>query len=666
MSSIRYQAHIDGLRALAVTLVIFHHLGDWAGLRGGYVGVDVFFVISGFLITSIVKAELDTQRFSFGGFYRRRVIRLAPAYFTVLIATSVAALVWMLPAEIVAYAQSAAASSLFLANFHMWREVGGYFGAASETTPLLHLWSLAVEEQFYLFWPLVLLLGHRCFGLRWMPWLVIGLTVAGVVISQWGVMRFPAAGYYLLPTRFYELSAGAALAYLPPARIGRLGRIFTAGSGLALIFYSALSYGKETLFPGYAGLAPVLGTVLLLRYGAGAGVFGAILSAPLSTLLGRISYPAYLWHWPIIAFLHLNEVPVSLAVGNAVLIATFALAWLTYRGIELPARKYLVAPAWKVVAGGAVAPIAVSVAVSMGIVAMQGLPARFPDSLAMKSAALLAYPSKARGRCNEGPPTSPLSPDDCILGSPGGKVDFLLVGDSHANHFTGFMDEMGKAAGKRGYDMTRSNTPFLPGVDRWTTREGALDHHENFVPRNRYVLDLIERERYEVIVLAGNYTGFARGEIIKAGALFGKDAFAYGLEEAIQAARTAGSRVIVFTTIPILSPGLHDCGLRNLRFGHETDCTIPLDQHVQGTADATAVFENLKKQFPDVVWVDPARVMCDGVRCATEIDGLPLYKDEGHLNDMGARLLAQKWLERFGNPLSVTPQHVSMGASTAR
>lgn len=655
MNSIRYQPHIDGLRALAVILVIFHHLGDWAGLRGGYVGVDVFFVISGFLITSIAKAELDTQCFNFGAFYRRRVIRLAPAYFTVLIATSVAALIWMLPAELIAYAQSATASSLFLANFHMWKEVGGYFGATSETTPLLHLWSLAVEEQFYLFWPMLLLLGHRWFGLRWMPWVVIGFTVAGAVVSQWGVVRFPAAGYYLLPTRFYELSAGAALAYLPAARIGSLCRSVTAACGLAMIFYGALRYGKETLFPGYAGLAPVLGTVLLLRYGAGAGVFGAFLSAPLSTLLGRISYPAYLWHWPIIAFLHLNEVPVSLPVGGTVVLATFALAWLTYRGIELPARKYLVVPAWKVVTAGAVAPIAASVAVSMGVVAMQGLPARFPDSLTIKSAALLAYPSKVRGRCNEGPPSSPLSPDDCILGKPGGKVDFLLVGDSHANHFTGFMDEMGKAAGRRGYDMTRSNTPFLLGVDRWTKREGALDHHENFVPRNRYVRDLIERERYEVIVLAGSYTSFANREIIKAGELSGKDAFAYGLEGAIRESRASGSRVIVFATIPILPSGLHDCGLRNLRFGRELDCTIPLDQHVQDAANATAVFEKLKKQFPDVVWIDPALVMCDGERCATEIDGLPLYKDDGHLNDMGSRLLAKKWLERFGNPLSVTP-----------
>lgn len=656
MSSIRYQPHIDGLRAIAVILVILHHLGDWAGLSGGYVGVDVFFVISGFLITGIVRAELQAHRFSFGSFYRRRIIRLAPAYFSVLIATSVAALILMLPAELIVYARSVAASSLFLANFHMWQEVGGYFGAAAETTPLLHLWSLAVEEQFYLLWPMVILIGHKVVGQRWMLWLVLGATVVGTVVSDWGVTRFPAAGYYLLPTRFYELTAGAALTFLPATHAGRHVKTLLSTCGLAMVLYGALTYGKQTLFPGYASLAPVLGTILLLRYGADAGPIGALLSTPISTLIGRISYPAYLWHWPIIAFLHLNEVPISAPVGGSVLLGTFALAWITYKRIELPARKFLVIPAWKVAMGGAVAPIAASTAVAIGVVLLHGLPSRFPDSLNQKSAALLAYSNKARGRCNEGPPTAPLSVDDCVLGKPGGTVDFLLVGDSHANHFTGFLDEIGKAARMRGYDMTRSNTPFLPGVDRWSRRNGELDHHENFVPRNRYVQNLLTRERYQVIVLAGNYTGFAGGEIIKSGGLTGVDAFALGMKEAIKAAQTAAQRVIVLTTVPLLDAGLHDCGLRNLRFGSNVDCSLPLEAHLQASAAATEVFQKLKGQFPDVLWIDPALIMCDEMRCKSEIDELPLYKDSGHLNDMGSRLLAQKWLERFGNPL-VAPKN---------
>jgi peptidoglycan/LPS O-acetylase OafA/YrhL len=151
MISNSYQPHIDGLRAIAVLLVIGHHLGDLFGISGGYIGVDIFFVISGYLITGTIYADLNNHDFSFGRFYRRRVIRLAPAFFTVLFVTTLAALVLMLPEELIAYFYSSAFSSLFLTNFYMWREVGGYFNIASETTPLLHLWSLAIEEQFYFF-----------------------------------------------------------------------------------------------------------------------------------------------------------------------------------------------------------------------------------------------------------------------------------------------------------------------------------------------------------------------------------------------------------------------------------------------------------------------------------------------------------------------------------
>lgn len=267
MSSIKYQPHIDGLRAVAVLLVIFHHLGNWGGLAGGFVGVDVFFVISGFLITSIVRAELDAGRFTFRNFYKRRVIRLAPAYFTVLLFTTVGALIFMLPAELLSYARSMIASSLFLANFHMWKEVGGYFGANADTVPLLHLWTLAVEEQFYLVWPMALLIFHRSFLRKWVLWALLVVVVVGAVGSQWGVTRYPAAAYYLLPTRFFELAIGAALAYLPAATRYGLWRSFLSLAGVSMILYSAWTYWSETAFPGYSALLPVLGTAMVVRWG---------------------------------------------------------------------------------------------------------------------------------------------------------------------------------------------------------------------------------------------------------------------------------------------------------------------------------------------------------------------------------------------------------------
>lgn len=650
MSSIRYQPHIDGLRAVAVLLVILHHLGDWAGTRGGYVGVDVFFVISGFLITSIVRKELEARTFTFGGFYKRRVIRLAPAYFTVLLATTVAGLIWMLPAELLAYVRSMAASSLFLANFHMWKEVGGYFGAEAHTAPLLHLWSLAVEEQFYLFWPVALLLGHRLLGTRWMLWVVAAVAISGVIVSQWGVARYPAAAYYLLPTRFFELGVGALLAYLPAVTQGNRNMSFVASIiGVWLILYGASVYGKETLFPGYNALAPVVGTALLLRWGA-EGPVGRLLGAPLAVGIGKISYPAYLLHWPIISFLHINEVAISVPVGVGVLVATFALSWLTYQRLELLARRHLAQPATRVIAIGAGLPIAASVAVAFGISALQGLPGRFPESLNKKSEALLAFPNKTRGRCNEGPITAPLPPDDCVLGRTSGPVDFLLVGDSHANHFTGFMDELGKAAGLRGYDITQSQTGFFPDTELWFMQNGKLAPHRNFVARNRYIEKLLAKSRYGAIVLVANFPGYAKGLRSSEGGT-AAEVFERSFEMALTLALQSATTVVVVTTVPHVG-SLYDCSLNNERFDRRKDCRASALAYREQTRAAAGVYEKMRAAFPGVIWVTPDSLLCDKEFCVTEIDGVPLYKDGGHLNDLGSRLLAQKWLERYGNPLA--------------
>lgn len=652
MSSIKYQPHIDGLRAVAVLLVIFHHLGDWGGLAGGFVGVDVFFVISGFLITSIVRSEMEAGTFSFSGFYKRRVVRLAPAYFTVLLATTVAALIWMLPAELLAYARSMIASSLFLANFHMWKEVGGYFGASADTVPLLHLWTLAVEEQFYIFWPIALLLVHRLLPQRWILWVVLAVVLAGTVASQSGVLRYPAAAYYLLPTRFFELATGALLAYLPvAARGGRRWGSAASLAGVAMILYAGLAFGKETLFPGYAALVPVLGTAMVLRCGAGTMV-GNALSTSVFTLIGRISYPAYLWHWPIIAFLNLNEVAITLPIGSSVVVATLLLAWLTYRLIELPARSFRSFSAVRVVSTGGAAPILASVGLALLLVGAHGLPGRFPESLNMKSEALLAYPSKARGRCNEGPPAAPLPPNQCVLGRPDGEVDFLLVGDSHANHFTGFLDVLGKDANLRGYDMTRSNTPFLPGVDRWMLRDGVAEHHRNFAARNSYITSLLAREQFDFVVMAGNYTGFYNDEIIRLGSSEGREAFEQGMRAAIRTAESSSSRIVVLDTVPLLTTRLHDCTLRAERFGQDLNCALPAAKHIEQTREVAAFFASVREEFPNVVWVEIDALICDKERCVTEIDGTPLYEDDGHLNDVGSKLLAEAWIARFGNPLS--------------
>ena len=643
-----YQPHIDGLRAVAVLLVIFHHLGEWSGLPGGFVGVDVFFVISGFLITSIIRSEIAAGRFSLGGFYKRRVLRLAPAYFTMLAAVTVAALIWMLPAELISYSRSVIASGLFLANFHMWKEVGGYFGVSADAVPLLHLWTLSVEEQFYLLWPLSLV-ALSLFPRRWIPRLLIALVIIGVAASQWGASRYPAAAYYLLPTRFFELATGAALAYLPKPSGGRQWRNVIVAVGISMVLYASVSYWKETVFPGYAAVLPVIGTAAVLRWGEGTAV-GWALSTGTATLIGKISYPAYLWHWPIIAFLHLNEVAITPWFGVGLAAATLALAWMTYHFVELPARRWACLPARRVILVGAGIPVAASVSLGMAVVMANGLPSRFPESLNLKSEALLSAPDRIRGRCNEGPPSRPLPPDDCILGRTEGKVEFLLVGDSHANHFTGFFDVLARDAGLRGYDMTRSQTAFLPGAKLWVERDGSLVPHRSFAVRNDYVTRLLQNQHFDTIVLIGNYPAYYNAPL-RSGDLEGRPAFEDAMRRAIREALSASSRVVVVESVPTLHDGLNDCPLRVERFGVSLDCTLPVAAHRRKVKDVHEFFSRLGEEFPSVMWLDPGDLLCDERVCVAEIDGVPLYKDRGHLNDMGARQMARTWLARYGNPL---------------
>jgi Predicted acyltransferases len=647
-SAVPYQPHIDGLRAVAVLLVILHHLGNWAWLSGGFVGVDVFFVISGYLITRIVKFELDAGKFSFGRFYKRRVVRLAPAYFVVLFATTIAAIIWMLPEELLAYARSVIASSFFLANVHMWTEVGGYFGARADTVPLLHLWTLAVEEQFYIFWPVILLSTHQFFAGRARVGLILALVVAGVFASQWGVENHPSAAYYLLPTRAFELAARGLLAYLRAPGIRTQRARLAACAGMIMICYSALAFDGGSQFPGYAALVPVVGTAMVLRWGEGTPV-GALLSTSIATLIGRSSYPAYLWHWPIIAFLNLNEVPLTTSVGLGVLGATLLLAWLTYRGLELPARRFRPQSAARVILAGAGFPILVSTIMATVIIRLDGMPARFPESINLKSKAIHASPAKARGLCNEAPPRAPLPPEQCVLGRPTGKVDFLLVGDSHANHFTGFMDVLGRDANLRGYDITRSNTPFLTGVD--LSMPGEPVYNAAFRPRVEYLRRLIAEEHYHTIVLAGNYAAFYERGVMRAGMISGRAAFELGMRNALAEAQSAASHVVVILPVPVLNGGLHDCPVRSERFHREMECTLPATEFIASTRRLREFIETLQAEFPRVTWVDPSLLICDEEECASEIDGVPLYRDAGHLNDVGSRHLAGKWIEKFGNPL---------------
>ena len=648
-----YRPEIDGLRTVSVMLVILHHFG-WSWIPGGYIGVDVFFVISGFLITSIIVQEARAGKFSIAGFYKRRIIRLAPAYFLVLAATSVAGLVILLPAELTNYFTSVIYSTFFVANIYMWGEVGGYFGAQADVVPLLHLWSLAVEEQFYIFWPFTLLLGLRFIPRRWLWPTLLAVVLASLFVSEWFVQNYRAAAYYLMPTRAFELLLGALLVFLPRVNISKAVSRIMGLAGLTLIMYSALTFSTERLFPGLGAVAPCLGAALILFFsGRAPDIATTFLSSRPMVSIGRVSYPAYLWHWPIIAFLNIHLIDIDWKVGLVTLAATLALSYATYAYVEKPAKSLARRPMRQILSYGFAAP-ALALVMATGLVtASDGWPGRFPEDLTAKSAAVLSSAPKARGRCNEGNVQNPLSPDDCILGVPDKPVDFLLVGDSHANHFTGMIDVMARDAGLRGYDITQSNTIFLPGTKRFKLVDGARIEYTNFELRNQVLVDVIRKNKYKAVVLAGSFAShYNTGEFTSAESRSSRESFERGMEAAIDLITGTGAKVFIIEGTPVLDGVAYDCPVINKRFNMHQDCRMDIRSHLRHFSAWQGFLGKLKSGHPEIKVIEPGQIMCQDNFCFSEINDTPLYHDENHLNHTGSELLGKLYVAKRGNPLA--------------
>jgi peptidoglycan/LPS O-acetylase OafA/YrhL len=350
-----YRPDIDGLRAIAVVSVVLHHAFS-GQFKGGFVGVDIFFVISGYLISSIILAGLQNQRFSFFDFYARRIKRIFPALLLVL--TTVIVMGWfqLLPVDYKQVGKHILAGSAFVSNFAFWNEAG-YFDAASANKPLLHLWSLAIEEQFYLLWPLTLWAVHR-WRLNAMRWIAV-LMLVSFLINLYLVRDQITAAFYNPASRFWELLVGAMLAAMHVHRVG-LGAVFKrrpwtdpsplpastpnrsnllAWTGAGLLLLVLLTITPERRFPGWWAVLPTLGSVLLIAAGPHAWFNRHVLASKPFVWIGLISYPLYLWHWPLLSFAHIEagDLPRWEHQTGWVLLAV-ALAWLTYQLVEKPIR----------------------------------------------------------------------------------------------------------------------------------------------------------------------------------------------------------------------------------------------------------------------------------------------------------------------------------------
>jgi peptidoglycan/LPS O-acetylase OafA/YrhL len=435
-----YWKDIDGLRAIAVTTVISYHAG-WTLFRGGFIGVDVFFVISGYLMGSMIIDDVSAGRFSILAFYERRVRRIFPALAALLLAACVLAYLYMLPSELEDFGRSLFAATFSYSNFY-FAQHSHYFAPQSSTLPLLHTWSLAIEEQFYVFLPIFVLVVHRIWrrGL-WVVLLAAALLSLGFSVS--GALPGQAPEFYMPQNRAWELLLGTLLAcsHLPAMR----APIWRGGAsllGVILIVVAATKFSSTTPFPGYAALVPCLGTALIILAGrSGESYVARGLSWAPTVFVGKISYSLYLWHWPIFAFIKLSDhfpadqnktIVRLLAVGATLIIAT-----LSWKYIETPFRTGPRRPSRKTLFAASGAAAAVLAAIGLGTGMTQGFPQRFtPEAQAMAS--WMNYQKRSptyfrTGKCflNGGVRVEDLNTNDCLR-TDTSRANYLLIGDSYA------------------------------------------------------------------------------------------------------------------------------------------------------------------------------------------------------------------------------------------
>ena len=640
----KYRPEIDGLRAVAVLLVLLFH-ADGRICCGGYIGVDIFFVISGFLITSIIRRQIADGTFTLLGFYERRARRILPAF--VVVAAFVMFVSWclILPSAFKAVGRAAAASSVSLSNVLFWAE-DGYFAAASEDKPLLHTWSLGVEEQFYFLLPCLFLL----FGVkRRSTTAMCALAAISLVTSIWLVRTDSSAAFFLLPTRAWELLIGSLLSVLMAERTvpHRSGQMF-AVIGFVAILCSAWGYSVGTVFPGESALLPCLGAAAVI-YGSADGVVGKCLSVRPLVFVGRISYSLYLWHWPILVFARKLAIrPLTGIEASLCVLLSVAVAVVSWKYVEQPFRTPSPALTRRRVFSLSCVSLALLAISGVYIHVSGGVSSRF-------SAAVVSLDSGTFDRESRNAERESVcwSRDDGIV-IYGAKVEprFAVLGDSHSNVIA---LKLGAVAKERGESLRHfyefGAAPIL-GV-RFASNPGADARIEESVQsiESSESIDtaiLVARWAYVVHGFNTDFGAYERDRSGAPGILLqdserrmtveqARDQFRVGLSKIVTRLKTAGKRVVVMYPTP--------------EVGYHVPRTMARLLHYYGTADGFSrpsdyyfrrqriVFSVLNSLGNIVERVYPHQVFLTDGTAIVQDKGKPLYRDDDHLTLAGAEML---------------------------
>lgn len=663
-SVLTYRADVDGLRAIAILAVVLYHLGV-PGFGGGFVGVDVFFVISGFLITAIISAEMRAGRFSLAAFYERRVRRLLPTLAVVLVVVLAVGLVSMPALDLKRLAASAFYSMVFAANFY-FADQGNYFDATLGEVPLLHLWSLAVEEQFYLAWPLLLywLMRRRP---TWLLPVTALLAAMSLLAAIHATIEFPVEGFFLPHTRAYQLLAGCLLALgaLPPPRRPVVADLASL-VGLGLIGLAITTFSPKTAMPGVAGLLPVAGAALVIWSSLSTpAIGGRLLAVSPLVLIGLVSYAWYLWHWPMLAyFRYFTERAPEPVEIVALLAASFLLALACWRYLERPFRAGRDGLGGAPVLARAGAVSLSLAAVAGGIALTGGLPARLGPEVRALDRARLDFKLASPGCESQATPESIREGQVCTFGGkPSAQGGVLLWGDSHAWALRPAFVALGEQYDRSVSYLAATGCP--PLSEAWPRkRRGRSEACAEF---NRAVVELIRRGRYRDVVLAARWSGYTSG--LAGGPLMARQkvlqdaasrevsqdeslaVMERGLARTLTEIEAAGARAWLVLEVPDIGFDVPTRLARRIMHGAGAE---GIEGPARAEHDARGrwlrdIVDRLSQRY-SLRTIDPAARLCDQARCLAVEGGVPIYRDDNHLSAYGGRRLAPLMRRIFADP----------------
>jgi peptidoglycan/LPS O-acetylase OafA/YrhL len=666
-----YRGEIDGLRAFAVLPVIFYHSG-LEGLTGGFVGVDVFFVISGYLITTLISEELSSRgEFSFVSFYERRARRLLPALFAMILVCVPLAWIILLPLDLIDFSESVVATTLFSSNILFYSK-SGYFDAASDFRPLLHTWTLAVEEQFYLFFPLFFVYFIKS-KKRFLN-ISIALMFAASLFSAVLLSSIkPTAAFFLLPTRLWEFLIGTCTALflfrseshaLPSRSFCELG----GWLGFFLILFSYVTFSHDTRHPSFFTLVPTVGTALVIIFTGRTTTLTIFLRHKTFVSIGLVSYGAYLWHQPVFAFArHWVLVGLNPSLSVMLIGVTFALAYLSWRFIETPCRSPVSIPRQPLLFLVLVTAFLFVGAGSFSI-SNDGFKTRLPPNTVWQT---LGEKTRANGDvCEMSPLTAHPGIVSCEFGDRSSERRVVLYGDSHAQAIAGTLGEELSKLGIRGVHVGISGCHVVPAmVDTKDDIGSASNCAEKFRILKNYLSELnspiilISRWTFRLYPIDGvidempsrNSDGGRERESYREYAVYSNSKLDYTAEgkkaavgHLLRGVIETGNPIVLIYPVPEISWDIAALNLRYWTYNKALlmEISIPYTDYLSRNKFIIDIFDR-HVESPNVIPIKPADIFCNTFRenrCVAQFKGVPYYYDDDHLSDDGAKLLVDRIL----------------------